>query len=84
MQLDHAVTKAVRTLLLQNDIRICSISDRISLGNQSVMNLLGNRNRWTMQKLSMFARLLNIETWEIVKQAQEIKDDEQSAKGAGK
>lgn len=83
MQLDHAVTKTVRVLLLQNDIRVTSISDQIGMGNQSVINLLGNRNRWTMQKLSMFARLLNIEAWEIVKQAQEIKDDEQSGKEAG-
>ena len=81
MQLDHAVTKAVRVLLLQNDIRVTSISDQIGMGNQSVINLLGNRNRWTMQKLSMFARLLNVEAWEIVKQAQEIKGDEQSGKG---
>ena len=84
MQLDHAVTKAVRVLLLQNDIRVTSISDQIVMGNQSVINLLGNRNRWTMQKLSMFARLLNIEAWEIVKQAQEIKEAEQSGKEAGK
>jgi len=78
MNREQAISKVVRGLLLNKDMKVQDVEQHLPFGTQSISNLLNNRNKWDVNKVYLFADLFKIDGSEILIRAESLIDIERS------
>ena len=74
MNREQAISKVVRTLLLNKDMKVQEVERHLPFCTQSISNVLNNRNKWDIHKLYLFADLFGIDGSEILIRAESLID----------
>ena len=82
MNRERAISKVVRALLIEKEMKIQDVGRHLPFCTQTVSNMLNNRNKWDIAKLYLFADLFRIDGSEILIRAESLLDMEESIKEA--